>query len=118
MKQPSFIRRSQKSDNDINWFVLFTEGHREAFTHYFEVMYPGLFYCACKAVSDTDIARSIVLAGFVSAWEMREALFTPDELKKFVMDKVREGCTRHRLSLVRDHKHDNAGGTDESFFPR
>jgi transmembrane sensor len=117
MKLPSFNSRKQITDNDINWFVLFTEGHREAFTHYFEVMYPELFYCAGKAVGDPAIARNIVLSGFVSAWEAREHLFTPEELKKCVMDKVREGCTRHRLSLVRDHKHDNAGGTDESFFP-
>ncbi|MDO6430552.1 FecR family protein [Flavitalea sp. BT771] len=117
MKQPSFIRRSQRSDNDINWFVLFTEGHRDAFAHYFEAMYPGLYHCACKAVADPAIAESIILAGFVDAWKVREGLFTQDELRRLVMDKVREGCTSHRLSLVRDHKHDNAGGTDESFFP-
>jgi len=117
MKLPSFIPRKQRSYNDINWFVLFTEGHREAFAHYFGVMYPGLFTCAYKAVGDPVLARNIVLAGFVNAWGIRAELLTQDELKRTVMDKVREDCTSHRLSLVRDHKHDNAGGTDESFFP-
>jgi|GEM_PF-399607 len=117
MKLKSFIPPRQGPYTDINWFVLFTEGHRDAFAYYFQELYPELFYCACKAVGDPVMAKNILLTSFASAWEARKVLFTPDELKKLVTDKVRKGCTSHRLSLVRDHKHDNAGGTDEAFFP-
>ena len=98
--------------------MLFTEGRRPAFAHYFESLYPGLFIYARKMLTDQSAARKIVLFAFVSAWRQRQDFTSPEQLKQFILEAVREGCTTYRLALVKDHKHANAGATDKfSFLP-
>jgi len=98
--------------------MLFTQGHRPAFAHYFESLYPGLFIYARKMLGDQPAARKIVLFAFVGAWRQRQDLTSSGQMKQFILDAVREGCTTYRLALVRDHKHAHAGATDKfSFFP-
>lgn len=113
----TLIPHRKKAHKDTSWFTLFTEGHRPAFSHYFESLYPGLFIYARKMLNDQTAARKIVLFAFVNAWRQRQDFTRPERLKQFILDTVREGCTTYRLALVRDHKHAHAGATDKfSFF--
>jgi RNA polymerase sigma-70 factor (ECF subfamily) len=109
----TLIPHRKKARKDASWFTLFTEGHRPAFSHYFESLYPGLFIYARKMLSDQAAARKVVLFAFVSAWRQRQDFTSPERLKQFILDSVREGCTTYRLALVRDHKHAHAGATDK-----
>jgi RNA polymerase sigma factor (sigma-70 family) len=118
MKLRALIPQRQKSQRNINWFALYTEGQQRAFAHYFELLYPGVFIYARKVLGDQEAARRIVLFAFVNAWRQREDFTTQDQLKQFILDTVRESCTTHRLSLMRDHKHAHAGATEKfSLFP-
>ena len=113
----TLIPHRQKVHKDTSWFIQFTEGHRPAFSHYFESLYPGLFIYARKMLNDQAAARKTVIFAFVSAWRQRKDFIGPEQLKQFILDSVREGCTNYRLALVRDHKHAHAGATDKfSFF--
>lgn len=117
MKLTTLIPHRKKAPKDTDWFISFTRGHRPAFAHYFEALYPGLFIYARKMLTDQSTARKIVLFAFVGAWRQRQDFTSTAQLKQFILDSVREGCTTYRLALVRDHKHANAGATDKfSFF--
>jgi RNA polymerase sigma factor (sigma-70 family) len=103
MKFKSLIQRRHSSYKGINWFALFTEGNRKAFSHCFELQYPGLFYYARRVLGDAEAARKIVLCAFADAWKNREGFANPDQLKSFIRETVRENCTTYRLSLVREN---------------
>lgn len=118
MNLRSLIPQRQKKQKSINWFVLYTEGQQRAFTHYFELLYPGVFFYARKVLGDPEPARKIVLIAFSNAWRQREDFLTQDQLKHYILETVREHCATHRLSLMRDHKHAHAGATEKfSLFP-
>lgn len=114
MKYRSVIQHRHSSYKCINWFALFTEGNRKAFSHYFELQYPGLFLYTRKVVGDAEAAKKIVLCAFVKAWKNREDFTNLEQLKLFVRDTIRENCTTYRLSLVRDNG--TKGAADRSAF--
>ena len=101
MRLRSFIQHKPSSYKSINWFALFTEGHRKAFSHYFELQYPGLFLYTRKVLGDPEAAKKIVLCAFVNAWKNREDFHTVDQLKLFIRQTVRDHCTTYRLSLAK-----------------
>jgi DNA-directed RNA polymerase specialized sigma24 family protein len=100
----------------INWFALYTEGNRKAFSHFFELQYPGLFHATRKTLGDPGAAKKIVLGAFVNAWKQRESFTAPDHLKIFIRETVRENCASYRLAMSGDHKTGNTGIIDRSFF--
>ena len=113
MKFRSLIQPKHTAYKGINWFILFTEGHRKAFTHFFELQYPGLFLTTRKALGNSEAAKKIVLCAFVDAWANREGFTTLDELKRFIRESVRENCTTYRLTLARDHSSPLFDGFDQ-----
>ena len=102
MKFRPLIQHRHSSYKGINWFVLFTKGNRKAFSHYFELQYPGLFHHARRVLGNGEAARKIVLCAFVNAWKNREDLANPNQLKSSIRETVREHCTTYRMSLVRE----------------
>src|SRR5882762_11835095 len=112
----SFIQHRQRSYKNINWFALFTEGNRKAFSYYFELQYPGLFYYARKLLGDAEAAKKIALFALVNAWKQREDFGTPDQLKIFMLETVRENCVTYRLSMNRSHQPVHAGAAGGSIL--
>ena len=116
MKFRSLIQHKHNSYKGINWFALYTEGNRKAFSHYFELQYPGLFHYTRKVVGDPEAAKKVVLFAFVSAWKNREDFSNLDQLKDFIRETIRENCTTYRLSLSKDNKQGTAEGDKFAFF--